>query len=238
MEQKPVRAPWGSGFPAVLIQAPRREVTTHPWFAAARTGDVDAAALLVADTVSGDVTDRLAELGLGRDPILASVHALGSAGVSVLAEVLAQALRKLLGWETDTELVQANIVDHPGDIGFGHLARQAVFAGGVQAGRTYILVDDFIGQGGTLANLRGHILRGGGQVTGATVLTGNAAAAELVPGQDVLQELGSKHGSVERWWEQYFGWGFDCLTAAEARYLAGWPDTDGIRERIEAAAGA
>jgi hypothetical protein len=172
MEQKPVRAPWGSGFPAVLIQAPRREVTTHPWFAAARTGDVDAAALLVADTVSGDVTDRLAELGLGRDPILASVHALGPAGVSVLAEVLAQALRKLLGWETDTELVQANIVDHPGDIGFGHLARQAVFAGGVQAGRTYILVDDFIGQGGTLANLRGHILRGGGQVAGATVLTG------------------------------------------------------------------
>jgi hypothetical protein len=238
MAQKPVRAPWGSGFPAVLIQAPRREVTTHPWFAAARTGDVDAAALLVADTVSGDVTDRLAELGLGRDPILASVHALGLAGVSALAEVLAQALRKLLCWEADTELVQANVVDHLGDIGFDHLARQAVFAGGVQAGRTYILVDDFIGQGGTLANLRGHILRGGGQVAGATVLTGNAAAAELVPGQDVMQELRSKHGSVERWWEQYFGWGFDCLTAAEARFLAGWPDTDGIRERIEAAAGA
>jgi hypothetical protein len=238
MEQKPLRAPWGSGFPAVLIQAPRREVTIHPWFAAARTGDVDAAALLVAGTVSGEVTDRLAELGLGRDPILASVHALKLAGVSVLAEVLAQALRKLLGWETDTELVQANVVDHIGDIGFGHLARQAVFAGGVQAGRTYILVDDFIGQGGTLANLRGHILRGGGQVAGATVLTGNSAAAELVPGPDILLELRSKHGSIERWWEQYFGFGFDCLTAAEAGFLAGSPDSGTIRERIEAAAGA
>jgi hypothetical protein len=238
MEQKPLRAPWESGFPAVLIQAPRREVTTHPWFAAARTGDVDAAALLVADAVSGDLTDRLAELGQGRDPLLASVHALRPAGVSVLAEVLAQALRKLLGWEVDGELVQANIVDHRGDIGFGHLAQQAVFAGGVQAGRTYILVDDFIGQGGTLANLRGHILRGGGQVAAATVLTGNSAAAELVPGQEIVLELRSKHGSIERWWEQYFGWGFDCLTAAEAGFLASWPNPDAIRERIEAAAGA
>jgi hypothetical protein len=235
MEQKPLRSPWGSGFPAVLIQAPRREVTTHPWFAAARSGDVDAAALLVADTLSGAVTDRLAELGLYRDPILASVHAQKQAGVAVLAEVLAHALHRLLGWELDTELVQANIVDHVGDIGFDHLAGQAVFAGGVQPGRTYILVDDYIGQGGTLANLRGHILRGGGLVAGATVLTGNPAAAMLVPDAGTLRELGGKHGSIEQWWEQTFGFGFDCLTAAEAGFLASSDDPGAIRERIEAA---
>jgi hypothetical protein len=242
MEQKPLRSPWGSGFPAVLIQAPRSEVTTHPWFAAARTGDVDAAALLVADTLSGEVTDRLAELvlgqgagaGLGRTPLLASVHACKLDGVSVLAEVLAHALHKLLGWEVDTELVQANIVDHVGDIGFDHLAVQAVFAGDVQAGRAYILVDDFIGQGGTLANLRGHILNGGGEVLGATVLTGNSAAASLVPDQDILRELGNRHGNIEPWWEQTFGFRYDCLTAAEAGFLASW-EHGSLRERVEAA---
>jgi hypothetical protein len=238
MHQRPLRSPWETGFPAVLIHAPRREVTIHPWFAAARTGDVDAAALLVADTLSGAATDRLAGLAAGRSPILASVHAVRSTGVSVLAGVLAQGLRKLLGWDVDTELVQANVVEHVGDTGVDHLAMQAVFAGGVQAGRAYILVDDQIGQGGTLANLRGHIVRGGGQVLGATVLTGNAAAAALVPSAGALGELEAKHGSIAQWWEQYFGFGFDCLTAAEAGFLSGWSDSGAIRERIEALAGA
>jgi hypothetical protein len=233
-----MRTPWEPDFPPVLIQAPRREVTTHPWFTAARTGDVDAAALLVADTLSGAVTDRLAILAAGRNPLLASVHAQKQAGMAVLAEVLARALHLLLGWETDAGLVQANIVDHAGDIGFSHLASQAVFDGKVEAGRAYVLVDDFIGQGGTLANLRGHIVRQGGQVLCATVLTGNSAAAQLVPGRETQQELGAKHGSIEGWWEQHFGFGFDCLTAAEAGFLLGQSDPGYVRARIEAAAGA
>jgi hypothetical protein len=235
MREKPSRAPWEAGFGPVLIQAPRSEVTIHPWFAAARTGDVDAAALLVADTLSGEVTDRLAQLGAGRNPVLASVHACKREGLSVLGEVLARALHLLLGWETDTALVQANIVDHSGDLGFGHLACQAVFDGAAEPGRAYVLVDDFIGQGGTLANLRGHIVRQGGIVLGATVLTGNSAAAALVPDAATLQEVREKHGSIESWWEQYFGFGFDCLTAAEAGFLAVNSDSAEVRARIEAA---
>jgi hypothetical protein len=235
MREKPSRAPWEAGFGPVLIQAPRSEVTIHPWFAAARTGDVDAAALLVADTLSGEVTDRLAQLGAGHSPMLASVHARKREGLSVLGEVLARALHLLLGWETDTGLVQANIVDHAGDIGFHHLACQALFDGAVRPGQAYVLVDDFIGQGGTLANLRGHIVRQGGIVLGATVLTGNSAAAALVPDAATLQEVREKHGSIESWWEQYFGFGFDCLTAAEAGFLAVNSDSAEVRARIEAA---
>jgi hypothetical protein len=160
----------------VLLHAQRSEVTTHPWFAAARSGDVDAAALLVADTVSGEVVDRLAALANGAQPLLASRHAQQCDGLNVLPDVLAHALHALLGWEVDTELVQANIVDRARGP-----ARQAVFDGRVQAGRAYVLVDDFIRQGGTLANLRGHILRHGGTVLGATVLAGNASAAVLRP---------------------------------------------------------
>lgn len=235
MPHKASRMPWEAGFPAVLVHATRSEVTTHPWFAAARSGDVDAAALLVADTVSGAVADRVAQLGAGRAPLLAAVHAQKAAGLNVLPEVLAHALQLLLGWEVDGELVQANIVDHAGDIGVGHLACQAVFTGRVEAGRAYVLVDDFIGQGGTIANLRGHILRGGGAVLGATVLTGNAAAAALVPDRATLAELKGKHASIESWWRQHFGFGFDCLTAAEAGFLVSNSDSAGLRARIEAA---
>lgn len=234
MSAKPSRSPWTQGFPPVLIHAPRLEVTTHPWFVAARTGDVDAAALLVADTLSGEATDRLAQLGEGKNPILASVHARKREGLNVVGAVLASGLHQLLGWEIDTELVQANMVDHHGDIGIDHLACQAVFDGFVQAGRAYVLVDDFIGLGGTMANLRGHILRNGGQVLGATVLAGKPAAATLVPGAAALEQARSKHGSIESWWQQYFGFGFDCLTAAEVGFLSGNEDSADLRARIEA----
>ncbi|MFL6672076.1 MAG: hypothetical protein ACJ8LG_02155 [Massilia sp.] len=238
MQQKPSRTPWEPGFPPVLIHAPRSEVTTHPWFATARTGDVDAAALLVADVLSGAVADRLAQLGAGQDPVLVGVHAQKLEGLNVLGEVLAYGLHMLLGWELDARLVQANIVDHAGDIGFNHLALQAVFDGQVEAGRAHVLVDDFIGQGGTMANLRGHIVRNRGRVLGATVLTGNSSAAALVPDPAILQELRDKHGSIQSWWEQHFGYGFDCLTAAEVGFLVNNSDSGYIRSRIEAAWGA
>lgn len=235
MQQKPSRAPWEPAFPPVLIHATRDEVTTHPWFAAARSGDVDAAALLVADTLSGPVADRLAQLGAGRAPLLAAVHAQKLDGIDVLPAVLAHGLQLLLGWDADSELVQANIVDHAGDTGFGHLACQAVFAGRVEAGRAYVLVDDFIGQGGTIANLRGHILRNGGVVLGATVLTGNASSAALRPAPATLAELRNRHANIESWWEGHFGFGFDCLTASEAGFLISNSDSGLVRARIEAA---
>ena len=43
----------------------------------------------------------------------------------------------------------------------------------------YFLVDDFIGQGGTLANLKGYLESRGAAVLGATALTGKAYSAKL-----------------------------------------------------------
>lgn len=231
MPQKPLRSPWEAGFPPVAIHAPKREVSTHPWFAGARSGDVDAAALLVADTCSGAAVDWLAELGKGSAPLLAGVLTQKADGPNVLPEVLAHGLHLLLGWELDTQLVQANLVDHAGDAGFSRLVRQAVFAGAVEQGRAYVLVDDCIGQGGTLANLRGHIIAGGGRVLGATALTGNTSAAVLRPAPGRLEELRGQHGSIEQWWQEYFGFGYDCLTHAEAGFLLGH-DSATIRSRI------
>jgi adenine/guanine phosphoribosyltransferase-like PRPP-binding protein len=42
-------------------------------------------------------------------------------------------------------------------------------------------VDDFVGQGGTLANLIGFIKSLGGHVVGATALTGKPYSAKLAP---------------------------------------------------------
>lgn len=172
----------------------------------------------------------------GMNPILVSAHAVERAGVNAIPEALADIISKQLGWRADANIVQTNIVAHTGADGFSRLARQAEFGGDVAPQQNYVLVDDFVGQGGTLANLRSHIIRGGGVVLGATVLTGKAHSAVLTLAESTFEALRKKHGKeLENWWRQQFGFGFDCLTESEARYLLNTPSADRVRNQIAAA---
>ena len=81
----------------------------------------------------------------------------------------------------DTTIVQTNVVSPTGADGYSRLVRQAAFAGEIAEGHEYLMVDDFIGQGGTLANLRGRVEKLGGTVAGATGLTGKPYSAKLAP---------------------------------------------------------
>jgi len=127
---------------------------------------------------------------------------------------------------------------HPqlGASGFQRLANQAFFAGEVESGHRYLLVDDFVGQGGTLANLIGYVESKGGHAVAATVLTGKPYSAKLAPDDALIEALTDKHGrDLEDWWRERFGFGFDCLTRSEARYLENSPDAQAVRDRLIAA---
>ena len=98
------------------------------------------------------------------------------------------------------------------------------------------MVDDFVGQGGTLANMRGFLIKSGGLVAGATVLTGKSYSANLMPVEGLLKQLREEHGNeLENWWNDRFGFGYDCLTNSEGRYLLRTPTVNRIRDRIAAA---
>ena len=103
-------------------------------------------------------------------------------------------------------------------------------------GADYVMVDDFVGMGGTLANLRGHIESHGGRVSAAVVLTGKPHSAKLQLSPERLKELRNTHGTeLEHWWKERFGHAFDALTESEARYLVRTPDVATVRNRIAAA---
>lgn len=171
-----------------------------------------------------------------RCPILVSAHALERDGVNAIPEALADELGRLLDLPVDSSIVQTNVVSHTGADGFSRLTRQAAFAGEIVPEFDYLMVDDFVGQGGTLANLRGFIESQGGKVIAATTLTGKPFSAILPPTQEQLHLLRSKHGAeLEIWWQARFGHTFDCLTQSEARYLERTSDADTIRNRITAA---
>jgi adenine/guanine phosphoribosyltransferase-like PRPP-binding protein len=69
--------------------------------------------------------------------------------------------------------------------GYRRLALPALFGGDVKEPE-YFLVDDFIGQGGTLANLRGFVESRGAKVFGAATLTGKGDSAKLNLGEETL----------------------------------------------------
>jgi hypothetical protein len=233
--RKPHRAPW-NGFPDVAIHAPESVVKQHRAYAAAKAGDAEAARMLVDDTVSRHAVAQIVRLIGTRQACLASVHAIESHGVNAIPEALADRLAGIVGWDVEHSIVQANIVAHTGASGFARLARQAVFESSGILRTTYVLVDDFIGQGGTLANMRGFIEAQGGRVLAATVLTGKPYSAKISLEQDLLDALRGKHGTdLENWWLDRFGHTFDRLTQSEARYLLRTENADTIRNRIAAA---
>ena len=169
-------------------------------------------------------------------PLLISAHAYERAGFNSIPAALSNLLSERLGMPFDAKVVQTNIVGHTGADGYGRLARQAAFEGMIEREREYVMVDDFIGQGGTLANLRGWVEKKGGKVIGAVGLTGKPYSAKLNVTKEQLHELRQKHGQdFEKWWRERFGHSFDCLTQSEARYLARSPDADTIRDRLAAA---
>lgn len=231
---KAKRSVWGEFPEVVIVTTDEIAVKQHVCYNRAKTGDPLMAAFLIRNFCGPEFLRRLsATVTIHHDLRVAAVHAEEAFGRNQIAQALAVFIANELGIECEQNLVQLNIVNHTGASGFARLASQALFDGEVDSGVDYLLVDDFIGQGGTLANLRGHIETQGGCVVGATVLTGKPFSAKIALSRKMLDSLRNKHGGeLENWWQERFGFDFDCLTESEARYLLRTPDADTIRNRI------
>lgn len=232
------RHPW-INFPDCIIHADEKRVREHASYHDAKTGDSDAAFELVRAFLNDQCLSQIQQLENKAEHgsiTLVSAHALERDGVNAIPEAMAEVLAPCLNWNVEHQVVQTNIVSHTKADGFSRLAKQAAFEGDVESGHNYLLVDDFIGQGGTLANLRGWIINSGGRVVGATVLTGKHYSAKLAVEETQIHELENIHGQeLRQWWIDRFGFNYDCLTSSEARYLIRTPSADRIRNRIIAA---
>ncbi len=225
------RSDWGD-FPDVVIHADESAVKKHPLYVAAKGGDLEAAEELVIDASPIGALDKICAVIGDAKPYLLAVHAVESEGRNPIPIVLAGLLSELLDLPVDSNIVQINQVSHTGADGYHRLAFPALFGGEIRH-EEYFLVDDFVGQGGTLANLKGFVESYGARVIGATTLTGKAYSAKLKLSDETLQALRKKHGTeLEQWWIDTFGYGFERLTESEARYLARADDAHTVSARI------
>ncbi|MGY3892814.1 LPD38 domain-containing protein [Aeromonas enterica] len=231
------RTPWKAGFPEVILHGRLADATSHPDYKAAKGGDDAAARRLVHDVLSPDAIKQLKGLIGDRSAIALGVHAEEAVSRNAIPQAMADVLGSVLGIDVDVDVVQAAKVGRTAQDGFGRLANQPNFDGPVRTDKPYLIMDDTLTQGGTLANLKGYIEHRGGEVLAATALTGKQYSAKIAIDSSTLERLRDQYDGtgLEAWWQNRFGYGFDSLTESEARYLLRAQDADKVRDRVTAA---
>ena len=217
----PIRLPWPPDFPDVVIHTDVRTRDRHPGYAAAKAGDAEAALMLASDLLSPDGIVSLQKIIGNRPTLLLPVVADELTGFNAIPDAMAQVLGNELGTPVIAgEIVQTNKVGHTRAPAFQRLVTPATFEGQVQPGANYVLVDDHVGLGGTLANLRGYVEARGGEVIAITTLTESRDARIISLQHATRIVLWERHGqALDDLWQSQFGYGIDCLTEVEALNL-------------------
>jgi hypothetical protein len=227
------RSPWPALFPDVVVHTTVALRDAHPDYAAAKSGTQDAATRLACELLSSPALERLRDRLDAERPMIVPVRAVETTGVNLIPHAMGRELERRLGLSVTSTIFQTNTVGHTRASGFHRLAFQPTFAGDVLPGRSYLLVDDHVGLGGTLANLRGHIEGEGGRVVLTTTLCASRRSEVLALRPETLHALQEKHGEpLEHYWQERFGFGLDALTEAEAGYLLRTPSVDAVRARM------
>lgn len=215
------RIPWPADFPDVVVHTTVALRDAQPGYVSAKSGDPEAALTLALDLLDSTATETLRKVIAGRSPMLLPVVADEAMGFNAIPDGMAQVLGHKLDLPVIAgEIVQINKVGHTRAPAFQRLVTPAIFDGQVQPDAAYILVDDHVGLGGTLANLRGYVEARGGSVVAITTLTESRDAKRISLRPETRDVLWRRHGAeLDQLWQTQFGHGIDCLTEVEALQL-------------------
>jgi AcrR family transcriptional regulator len=109
-----------------------------------------------------------------------------------------------------------------------------VFSGEITAGRSYILVDDVITQGGTISSLMQFVSQAGGMVSAVLSLASAKGSQRIAPTKEILDKLNRHFGNELPIFFEECGLGTDVmeqLTHSEILYLLKFSSVDNIRRK-------
>lgn len=231
------RRGWDADFPDVVTAHRPGRLSAHADYDAAKAGDDTAALRVARDVITPEfVQDVRAALPEGSKPLVVAVQSQEATGNNRIPRMAAEVLAQRLGLQVSEDIVQAAKVNRSAGDALHRLANQPPFTGKVEKGRDYVLIDDTLTQGGTLAQLKTHIEDNGGKVVLATALTGKDYSRKIALNSQSLADVRERFGSIEPWWRDQFGYGFEGLTESEARTILtldkGRLDADALRDRV------
>ena len=229
------RTRWG-GFPKVIRNGDLGTLQDEPEYQAAKAGDKQAALGLVDRLLTDDTVQRIKEQIGERKPLVLPVLAVEARGNNKIPLAMAEMLADRLGLDVELGIVQREKVGRTGAGSDHRLAFNPSFQGDVKVGQDYLVVDDTLTMGGTIASLRGYVENHGGKVVAASVMTAHEDVVDLAVKPKMLAGIAEKHGPMmNEFWQETFGYGIDKLTQGEAGHLKAAPTVDAIRDRITAA---
>ncbi|MDP1581252.1 MAG: hypothetical protein Q8M02_13335 [Candidatus Didemnitutus sp.] len=215
------RTPWGD-FPNVVVHSNLVALCRHPDYAEAKEGNLRAARQVVRDLFKPQAV-------LPRVDYIAPVVQLDvKERWNALPMALAVKIAEQTGARVVPTMVQSNVVYHTLAAARERITQQPAFTGKVPRG-TYLIVDDVVTFGSTLANLRGHIEGHGSKVAGASTLGAGIFAARIKPDPAVLTSLQQRFGHELAHTTRALGFPPGCLTNKEAWFLRGLAELAGLR---------
>ena len=221
--------PQSAGNPIAAFRN-EQPIKRHKDYAAAKSGDVEAAVRLVRDLAPQSNIDAAGKFG--RDAIYVPVGAEEASGANALPMALAARYAAGTDGTLESSIVQISRAYHTGASAMERTIARPIFAGSVARSGRYVLVDDVSVMGGTLAELANHIQKNGGEIIGVVTLVNASRTGKLIPDKARVREIERRFGDAVR---QELGVEPAALTASESEYLLNFRDADALRNRIAAA---
>lgn len=203
------------------------DLKKHPAYQKAKAGDGEAALKLIVDLVLEDFAAHYSRFD--ENCIFVAPFAREASGDNAIPQVFAELAAIICGAVADQDIVQVTRVYHTGADPMERLALRPTFDGVVKSGGHYVLVDDVLSLGGTLAELADYIQEKGGVVKDMLLLVNAGRNQSIHPNKSQLRILNERYAHDI---ENIFGIAVDALTANEAGYLVGFRSADEIRNRL------
>lgn len=235
MSHQYIRTSW-SGFPKIQVLYPLNTLkkASNELYFQAKSGDVLSAFKLLA--IELDTYDKIISLNetlTQNSPIIVPVLAIEALGKNRIPAVFAEMIGEVLDLEVSSDIVQTVKANHTDAGAYERIVRQPRFEGDIEQGANYIIIDDTVAMGGTLAALKGYIESKGGKVLRAVTLTGlTVPEFGIVPTEKMLTSVISKHPELPEWWQNEFGFPIEYLTQGELGHLRTPSTLDDIRDRL------
>ena len=226
--------PWPETFPRVIAMSTGEALQRHPLHALAKSGNMDAAAQLVLDLAKPYKIEMLA--AHFPDAVVVPVHAREYRGVNHIPAKYADFIAHLTGLEADTDIIQASTVFRTGKGAWYRMAFRPMFEGPVRTGRDHILVDDCVTGGGSLSELRQHIIRGGGKVVAMSTLGYAQFSTNIGLTENTRENLTLRYNRMilYEWLKQHhiYNGEVGALTESEARLIYNAKSLNTATERL------